>query len=157
MGGAAVSPSVKAGRKALDASINLVPFIDLLSCCISFLLITAVWTRLSAVDVSSQRHQGEGPEPPSEAVRLTLHLAPDGYLLERSTGEQVHIDRTGAELDFAQLSRALREVKSAHPETHDLTMRASDRVIYDEVVRTLDVLRGDGFPDVQVSDQPSRT
>ena len=95
MGGAAVSPSDKGKRKALDASINLVPFIDLLSCCISFLLITAVWTQLSAVDVTNQRSQGKGTEPPPrEDVHLTLHLAPDGYLLERSTGEQVHIDRS---------------------------------------------------------------
>jgi len=27
----------KGGKKALDAELNLVPFIDLLSCCISFL------------------------------------------------------------------------------------------------------------------------
>ena len=38
MGGAAPTPSGKGGKKPLDAAINLVPFIDLLSCCISFLL-----------------------------------------------------------------------------------------------------------------------
>jgi biopolymer transport protein TolR len=156
MGGAGISPSGKAGRKALDASINLVPFIDLLSCCISFLLITAVWTQLSAVDVTNPRSQGSGQEPPpKEVVQLTLHLLPDGYLLQRSTGEQVHIDRSGSELNFAQLSRAVRDVKTLYPEKRDITMRASDQVVYDEVIRTLDVLRGDGFPDVQVSDQPS--
>ena len=42
MGGAAPTPTGKGGKKALDAALNLVPFIDLLSCCISFLLITAV-------------------------------------------------------------------------------------------------------------------
>ena len=46
MAGAAPMPSGKSGKKALDATINLVPFIDLLSCCIAFLLITAVWTEL---------------------------------------------------------------------------------------------------------------
>ena len=35
------------GKKALDAVINVVPAIDLLSCCISFLLYTAVWTQIS--------------------------------------------------------------------------------------------------------------
>ena len=47
MGGAAPRHLAKA-VKPLDAAINLVPFIDLLSCCISFLLITAVWTHWPA-------------------------------------------------------------------------------------------------------------
>lgn len=42
MGGAGIVTSGKGGRKSLDAAINLVPFIDLLSCCLAFLLITAV-------------------------------------------------------------------------------------------------------------------
>jgi len=54
MGGAAPTPSGKGGKKPLDASINLVPFIDLLSCCISFLLITAVWTQLARMDVTQK-------------------------------------------------------------------------------------------------------
>ena len=34
------------GKRALDAALNLVPFIDLLSCCIAFLLITAAASAL---------------------------------------------------------------------------------------------------------------
>ena len=46
-GGGPAPESGKKGKKALDATLNLVPFIDLLSCCISFLLITAVWTQIA--------------------------------------------------------------------------------------------------------------
>src|SRR3954466_3769028 len=46
------------GRKSLDAEINLVPFIDLLSVCICFLLMTAVWVQLSTVQVK-QSHGTE--------------------------------------------------------------------------------------------------
>src|SRR5262249_33183588 len=48
----------KGGKKPLNAELNLVPFIDLLSCCISFLLITAVWTQLDRIAV---RATGDGP------------------------------------------------------------------------------------------------
>jgi biopolymer transport protein TolR len=37
--------------KSLDAEINLVPFIDLLSMCICFLLMTAVWIQIAAIEV----------------------------------------------------------------------------------------------------------
>ena len=43
------------GRKNLDCEINLVPFIDLLSMCICFLLMTAVWIQIGAVQVKQAR------------------------------------------------------------------------------------------------------
>lgn len=50
------------GRRSLDAEINLVPFIDLLSVCICFLLMTAVWVQLSTVQVK-QSHGTEAGAP----------------------------------------------------------------------------------------------
>src|SRR3954471_3297355 len=48
-------------RRGLDAEINLVPFIDLLSMCICFLLMTAVWIQLGALEVK----QSQGTEADS--------------------------------------------------------------------------------------------
>lgn len=42
-------------RRSLDAEINLVPFIDLLSMCICFLLMTAVWMQIAAMQVRQSR------------------------------------------------------------------------------------------------------
>jgi biopolymer transport protein ExbD len=44
MGGMSVG-SGHAGKKSLDSDIPLVPFIDLLLCCVMFLLVTAVGER----------------------------------------------------------------------------------------------------------------
>lgn len=66
-GAAPSSPSGNGGKKPLDAAINLVPFIDLLSCCISFLLITAVWVQISwlqAQEVAATR------TPPKEEFKF---------------------------------------------------------------------------------------
>ena len=38
-------------KKELDAQLNLTPFIDLLSTCVCFLLITAVWIQIGTVEV----------------------------------------------------------------------------------------------------------
>ena len=35
------------GKRAVDHEIPLIPFIDLLLCCVMFLLVTAVWNRLA--------------------------------------------------------------------------------------------------------------
>jgi len=38
----------KTGKKSVNADLNLVPYIDLLTCMVAFLLITAVWSQLGA-------------------------------------------------------------------------------------------------------------
>lgn len=49
---ASAGPTASSGRrKSLDAEVNLVPFIDLLSMCICFLLMTAVWMEIGTVNV----------------------------------------------------------------------------------------------------------
>jgi biopolymer transport protein TolR len=49
-------------KKPLSAELNLVPYIDLLTCMVAFLLITAVWTQLARLEVQ-QKGQGEVDSP----------------------------------------------------------------------------------------------
>src|SRR3954469_17681911 len=70
----------KGGKKPLDAELSLVPFIDLLSCCISFLLITAVWTQIAGLQVASS---GGPPDVQTkqETIDVRLLLNDKGYQL----------------------------------------------------------------------------
>jgi biopolymer transport protein ExbD len=156
MGGAAPTPTGKAGKKPLDASINLVPFIDLLSCCISFLLITAVWTQLARMDVS-QKGQGaagaENEKPPEPTVSLTLFINKDGYTFAKSTGESTDIPKKGEEYDYGKLADTLKDAKTAYPDKNDIQVKADDDVIYNHIIRSMDVVLSNKFPDVSLSDK----
>ena len=61
-------------KKSLDAEINLVSFIDLLSMCICFLLMTAVWLEVGALQVK-QSHGTEGAASTSQSLELSLKMA----------------------------------------------------------------------------------
>src|SRR5512141_2466925 len=79
----------KKGKKTLDAVINVVPAIDLLSCCITFLLYTAVWTQISRLQVSQF---GSGmPEPPSaeqqKVLIVTLSIGERAMQLTTTAGQ----------------------------------------------------------------------
>ncbi|MGZ3721552.1 MAG: biopolymer transporter ExbD [Bdellovibrionales bacterium] len=63
MASAGATPS-SGRRKSLDAELNLVPFIDLLSMCICFLLMTAVWMEIGGVNVK----QLVGTDAPAQAT-----------------------------------------------------------------------------------------
>lgn len=50
------------GKKSLNVDVNLVPFIDLLSTLICFLLIAAVWLQLGSVNVKQAYGTGGSAE-----------------------------------------------------------------------------------------------
>jgi biopolymer transport protein ExbD len=129
-------------RKAVDAAINLVPFIDLLSCCISFLLITAVWTQLSRIDVAPAGAQ-TGVDPPQ--LTLTVYIDKDGYRLETGAQSESARDRSG-------LAELLRATKSAHPDKDDIQVRADDSISYREIVATMDVILSANFPLIAIGE-----
>ena len=86
----------KGGKKALDAELNLVPFIDLLSCCISFLLITAVWTQIAGLQVSSSGGPPEQQSKQESTIDVKLLLSDKGYQLTMA----------GASIDIPKLNGA---------------------------------------------------
>jgi biopolymer transport protein ExbD len=156
MGGAAPTPTGKGGKKPLDAAINLVPFIDLLSCCISFLLITAVWTQLARMDVTQKGQGAAGStdeKPPEPTVNLTLFIDKDGYTFAKSTGETTQIPLKGDEYDFAKLADVLKDAKTAYPDKNDIAVKSDDAVIYNKIIQTMDVVLSNKFPDVSLSDK----
>src|SRR2546421_5266101 len=62
----------KSVRRVINSEINMVPMIDLLVCCISFLLITAVWSHMARVN-SNALVPGESGVPTAPPDR-TLHV-----------------------------------------------------------------------------------
>jgi biopolymer transport protein ExbD len=150
MAGAAPVPSGRGRRKALDAAINLVPFIDLLSCCISFLLITAVWTQLAALRVAPGGADGDGGRPDS-APRLVVSVDGDGYLVALAGAEARRIPRRADGYDYPALSAALTEARARRPELDRISLRAADGVLYQDLVRAMDVAIAAGLPGIDVN------
>ena len=152
MAGAGLVPSGNGSRRPLDASINLVPFIDLLSCCISFLLLTAVWIDLGRLDVAPSATPAADRDPPPDPTlaRVTLRVDEGGYLLHRSTGESLQLPRQHGQLDHVGLGRALSAVRSALPQQHELHLQAGDGIRYAELIAAMDLARGAAFENIDV-------
>lgn len=149
--GAAVTPQDgKQSRKTLDAELNLVPFIDLLVCCICFLLITAVWTRIATVPAARQQSGGDQREL-TPAVPVTVTIADDGYVILRGPSRQV-LPRVGRHFDDEGLGRVLRSASKASRDDAQLTVAVQDGIEYRHIVRVMDMARQRGFGRIHVSD-----
>ena len=156
MGAVAVEHG-KGRRKSLDLTINVVPAIDLLSCCITFLLVTAVWTQISRLQVSQYGNGAPGAAQRS-AVTITLRLAPAGHVLELSSGQDISVPAAkGADgevrYDYTLLAAKLAELKRQYPDQAAITVAADDAVHYADLVHTIDACVGAGLASVAVTGQ----
>ena len=101
------------GKKSVDHSIPLVPFIDLLLCCVMFLLVTAVWNQLAKLAANQQQPgqpQMDTPPPEEPQIKLILQVQATGYVLATSAGERTEIPKNGDEYDMEELINKLHNL-----------------------------------------------
>ncbi|GAB4207359.1 MAG: hypothetical protein OHK0013_24910 [Sandaracinaceae bacterium] len=154
MGGINVGGGGHGGKKSVDSEIPLVPFIDLLLCCVMFLLVTAVWNRLGRLDANQQTPgQVSNPTEIQEPqIRLYLQVTGSGYTIASSAGERIEIPKNGAEYDGETLRTRLRERRQAEPNRHDIIVAPEDGVQYEDVIAAMDLTISEGYSDVSLSD-----
>ena len=145
----------KRGR-SVAVELNLVPFIDLMSVLITFLLITAVWTQVSMIQIGSslygQRNENQPPpEPPPLAdLVLKVDVKPAGYVL--TVGKQmISLPKTGDDYDNAGLVAQLQRFKQLYPEKNDAIVTVSDELAYELLIKAMDDLLAAGFSSISVA------
>jgi biopolymer transport protein ExbD len=117
-----------------DATLNLVPFIDLLSTCIAFLLITAVWSQSAQLPAQT----GGGGEGALRAWSLVV--ARDGCTLTSPAGAVETVNAGG-------LAERLR----TRGVGEELQVSGADHVPYEVWIRALDAARAAGVTRLAVS------
>ena len=74
-------------KKELTADLNLTPFIDLLSTCVCFLLITAVWIEIGSVEIKQSHGTAAAP---SKKISYDLDV-----VYKDSTNAHLNLKRNG--------------------------------------------------------------
>lgn len=145
MGGAAPEPTSKGGKKALDANINLVPYIDMLMTIMTFLMMTAVWTQIAMLEVqnASGGAQSEPEEPDPNKPKPILVLVTDRAIkVQEEGGEQQEFPTTGDSYDFKGVTNVMDAFKKARPERTEVKIQSEDGVKYENLVRVIDIATG---------------
>jgi biopolymer transport protein TolR len=140
-GGGAMPEASSGGKKNVDFQLNLIPMIDLLSVLISFLLMTAVWTQVSRIDVKQQPNlPSDEPTPPpeEEKINLTILIKASGYTVTKKGTFVKEIEKKGEDYDSKALNEVLKAVVAEHPDNHDVTVTSEDKVPYQELITVMD-------------------
>ena len=142
------------GKKSVDSEIPLVPFIDLLLCCIMFLLVTAVWNKLARIDANQQQPGQSAPldAEPDDSIRLFLQVKSTGYVIAATDGTNIEIPKNGEEFDQEALRERLQERRQQEANRTDLVVAPEDGVLYQDVIAAMDIVVGEGYVDMSLSD-----
>lgn len=143
------------GRKR-NIELNLVPFIDLMSVLITFLLITAVWTQVSMIQIGSSLYgkksetQPAPTPPPNADVVLKVDVKEGGYVL--TVGRQIiSLPVVNEQFDEAGLVAQLQRIKQLYPEKVDAIVTVADVISYEQLIKAMDNCLTAGFTAISVA------
>src|SRR5579864_1970533 len=152
-GGIDLGTGGKGKKKALDAAINLVPFIDLMAVTISFLIMTAIWTQIGRLQVSQAGGNADPNDQPQDQKTVTLTLLITEKELKLTAGSSAYdpipVTRDSkGRIDLTKLLEKLKEITTQLPDQKVITLQTEDTVHYDDLVHIIDECIGAGLPSV---------
>lgn len=153
-----IQSSGKKDKRDLDFELNLIPAIDLLSTCICFLLLTAVWINLGSLKLeqgTGEVNAAGGANPPSlwieveRSGQLTLSTRdlPQG---ERGLQGSV-LAPTDGKVDRQKLAQALELIQKKMPSIATVIVRPQVKVAYGSVITVIDSLKAAKVKDVGIA------
>jgi len=139
------------GKRSMDMEINLVPFIDLLSCCIAFLMIVAAWTQVARIDVAPSP-QGPAAEQKQDddPLKLNIVLTGTGYTLSDASGAAVPIPKLGADYNVKDLDEKLKAIRAQFATETKVNVTSEDGVAYKNLIGVMDACLKNGFTGLSV-------
>lgn len=154
MGGAVEAAPQKGGKKAMDAAINLVPYIDLLMTIMTFLIMTAVWTQIAMLEV--QNAQSGPPDTPPEEQKdpippVLVLITENSLKIQEEGGEPREFPKGNEGFDLAAAKTVFDQLKQAKPERVEVKMTAEDSVQYTDIIGVIDTATGSGLTGITLS------
>ncbi len=143
------------GGRSANVEVNLIPFIDLMSVLITFLLITAVWTQVSMIQLGSSIYGKKTsdqitPPPPIADIPLRLDVKDFGFRLVVGQDKYTFEKKSG-EWSTAELAERLAVVRQMYPDKSDATITVDNEVPYEKLILGMDALLAENFISISIA------
>jgi Biopolymer transport protein len=136
--------------------VNVIPFIDMLSVIIIFLIMVASFLNIGIVESSMPKAGGgesasvaqpEKKKQEKEKLNLTIAITDKGFyvggagaILQERAGEPT-IPKVNGKYDFKALNDKLWEIKQKFPDEWDVIILPEDNIDYQTIIKTMDAAR----------------
>jgi biopolymer transport protein ExbD len=150
-----------------EQEMNITAFMNLMVVLVPFLLITAVFSRMSILELNLPSG-GPPPQDSQPTFELEVVVHNDKIVVaDRNSAPLASFPKIEKGYDYAALREKLKQIKSQFPDVTAATILLEQDTPYDVVVQTMDTVRtfpaeqGDRivqaelFPEISVGDAPT--
>jgi biopolymer transport protein ExbD len=151
-------PVMKRQKKALGrdnepADLDVTPVMNLFMVLVPFLISMAVFTHIAVVEFSLPPSQASGAEGGSDNKELDISIVvtASGFRIV-GTGKKLDlVPRMQGSYQYDQLRVLLKAIKFQYPSQKSVILVLESDVLYDDIIRFMDVCRESQFPDIGLS------
>jgi biopolymer transport protein ExbD len=148
--------------------LDVSTFLNLMVVLVPFLLISAVFSRVTIMELSVPTSAGGSQSnKPNFSIEVIVRKA--GLEIANGSFVEAAIPKKDDQYDMEMLSEMLIRLKTRYPEKEDATVLMEPEIAYDYLIQIMDAVRGteiqqeDGsdmvqklvlFPDISIGDAP---
>ena len=156
-------------RRNTDAvELNITAFMNLMVILVPFLLMTAVFSRLTILELNLPGTSTESVDPQDQVFQLEIIVRKDKIEVgDRNQGLLgIYPNSEDGGYDYDALSVKLAELKERYPEKTEASILLESDIEYNTLVQIMDrvrveeeiaeesIIRNDLFPDISIGDAP---
>jgi len=131
--------------KSDPADLDMTTFLNLMVVLVPFLLITAVFSRITIVELSLPGpSSGKAQSEPKFGIEVIVRDS--GMELTNGSSVIATIPKVEDDYDLATLSELMVSLKRDHPEKHDASVLLEPEIEYDHLIEVMDAVRSVELP-----------
>jgi biopolymer transport protein ExbD len=131
-------------RVRKPAELMLVPMIDIFTVLVTFLLMTAVFSRITILELDlPSSTSGAVTEP---TFRLEVIVRKEGFELTNGSALIATLPKVDGEYDVKRLSELALSLKGDYPEADDASVLLEPEIEYDHLIQVMDAIRSAEVP-----------
>ena len=132
-------------RTRKPAELLLVPMIDIFTVLVTFLLMTAVFSRITILELELPS-AADGPAVTEPEFRLEVILRKEGFELTNGSSVIAAVPKAAGEYDLKALSDLAVSLKRDHPDVEDASVLLEPEIEYDDLIQVMDAIRSTDKP-----------
>ena len=132
-------------RVGATYEIDVTTFLNLMVVLVPFLLITAVFSRLTIVELNLPSAAG-GPSNNEDNFRVEVIVREAGMEISNGSATIASIPKKDDEYDFESLSELIVELKRDYPEQEAASVLMEPRIPYEHLIQVMDIVRAVEVP-----------
>jgi biopolymer transport protein ExbD len=132
-------------RTKESPDLDVTTFLNLMVVLVPFLLITAVFSRITIVELNLPTSSG-GPTQTEPTFRVEVIVRENGLEISNGSAIIASIPKVDDEYDMETLSEYMMSLKREYPDIESASVLLERNIPYDYLIRVMDVVRSAEIP-----------